>query len=43
MAAFGVGVMIEAVFKLSAGVVLEGSLMGIFGMLALVANVSCLV
>ena len=42
MAAFGVGVVIEAAFKLSAGVVPEGSLMGIFGMLALAANVSCL-
>ena len=43
MAAFGVGVVIEAVLKLVAGVVPEGSLMGMFGMLALVANVSCLV
>ena len=43
MAAFGVGVVIEAVLKLVAGVVPEGSLMGLFGMLALVANVSCLV
>jgi Co/Zn/Cd efflux system component len=43
MAAFGVGVVIEAVLKLVAGVVPVGSLMGMFGMLALVANVSCLV
>lgn len=43
MAAFGVGVVIEAVLKLVAGVVPEGSLMGMFGLLALVANVSCLV
>jgi Co/Zn/Cd efflux system component len=43
MAAFGVGVVIEAVLKLVAGVVPVGSLMGMFGMLALAANVSCLV
>jgi cation diffusion facilitator family transporter len=43
MAVFGVGVVIEAVLKLVAGVVPVGSLMGMFGMLALVANVSCLV
>ncbi|PON12555.1 cation transporter [Candidatus Entotheonella serta] len=43
MAAFGIGVVIEAVFKLSIDVVPEGSLMGIFGILALAANVSCLV
>jgi len=42
MAAFGIGVVVEAVFKLSAGVVPEGGLMGIFGILALAANVSCL-
>ena len=40
MAAFGVGVVIEAVLKLVAGVVPVGSLMGMFGMLALVANAS---
>ncbi len=43
MAAFGVGVVIEATLKLSTGVVPAGSLMGMFGMLALAANVSCLV
>ncbi|ETX06197.1 cation transporter [Candidatus Entotheonella palauensis] len=43
MAAFGIGVVIEAAFKLSVGVVPQGSLMGIFGLLALAANVSCLV
>ena len=42
MAAFGIGVVMEAVFKLSVGVAPEGSLMGIFGLLALAANVSCL-
>jgi cation diffusion facilitator family transporter len=43
MAAFGVGVVIEAVLKLAAGVVPAGSLMGLFGLMALAANVSCLV
>ena len=43
MAAFGIGVVIEAVLKLSVGIVPEGGLMGIFGLLALVANVSCLI
>lgn len=43
MAVFGIGVMIEVGLKLSVGVVPEGSLMGIFGLLALAANVSCLV
>jgi cation diffusion facilitator family transporter len=43
MGAFGVGVVIEAGSKLAAGVVPQGSLMGLFGTLALVANVSCLV
>ena len=43
MAVFGVGVVIEAILKLATGVVPEGSLMGMFGMLALAANVSCLV
>jgi hypothetical protein len=43
MATFGVGVVIEAVLKLVTGVVPAGSLMGLFGMLALAANVSCLV
>lgn len=42
MASFGVAVVIESGLKLSAGVVPEGGLMGIFGMLALIANVSCL-
>jgi cation diffusion facilitator family transporter len=41
MAAFGAGVMIEAVLKMRAGVVPEESLMGIFGGLALLANVIC--
>jgi cation diffusion facilitator family transporter len=43
MAAFGIGVVIEAVLKLAAGVVPEGSLMGMFGLLAMAANVSCLI
>ncbi len=43
MGVFGVGVVIEAVMKMMAGVVPEGSIMGVFGTLALVANVSCLV
>lgn len=42
MAAFGLGVVSEAVLKLAAGVVPEGSLMGMFGVLAMAANVSCL-
>jgi cation diffusion facilitator family transporter len=43
MAAFGIGVVMEAMFKMSAGVMPEGSLMGIFGIIALAANVSCLI
>ena len=43
MAAFGVGVVVEAIFKLSAGIAPDGGLMGMFGALALAANVSCLV
>jgi cation diffusion facilitator family transporter len=43
MAAFGVGVVIEAVLKTVTGVVPEESLMGIFGGLALLANVLCFV
>ncbi|MDH3598106.1 MAG: cation diffusion facilitator family transporter [Candidatus Tectomicrobia bacterium] len=43
MAAFGAGVIIEAGLKVATGVVPQGSLMGMFGTLALVANVSCLV
>lgn len=43
MAGFGGGVVLEAVLKLSVGVVPDGSLMGVFGALALVANVICLV
>jgi cation diffusion facilitator family transporter len=41
MAAFGAGVVTEAVLKMVAGVVPEESLMGIFGGLALLANVIC--
>jgi cation diffusion facilitator family transporter len=43
MAAFGIGVVIDAGLKMTTGVVPQGNLMGIFGTLALVANVSCLV
>jgi len=43
MAAFGIGVVLEAGLKLATGVVPQGSLMGLFGTLALVANVGCLV
>ncbi len=43
MATLAVGVVIEAILKLSAGVVPEESLMGVFGMLALAANLSCLI
>ena len=54
MAVFGVGVVIEAVLKMAAGVVIEavlkmaagvvpvGSLMGLFGLVALAANGGCL-
>jgi cation diffusion facilitator family transporter len=43
MAVFGIGVIIEAMFKLTAGVVPQEGLMGLFGLIALAANVSCLV
>jgi cation diffusion facilitator family transporter len=43
MAAFGAGVVLEAGLKMATGVVPQGSLMGLFGTLALLANVSCLV
>jgi cation diffusion facilitator family transporter len=42
MTAFGLGVVIEAMLKIMTGVVPEERLMGIFGVLALVANLSCL-
>jgi cation diffusion facilitator family transporter len=42
MAAFGVGVVLEALQKMVSGVVPAESLMGVFGLLALAANVSCL-
>jgi cation diffusion facilitator family transporter len=42
MVAFGLGVVIEAGLKMLFGVVPEGVMMGIFGGLALAANVSCL-
>jgi cation diffusion facilitator family transporter len=42
MAAFGIGVVIEAGLKMMFGVVPEGAVMGIVGVLALAANVSCL-
>ena len=42
MTAFGLGVVIEAALKIMTGVVPEESLMGVFGGLALVANMSCL-
>ena len=43
MGVFGAGVIIEAVMKMAAGVVPVGSMMGVFGLLALGANVGCLV
>lgn len=43
MGVFGVGVVIEAVMKMVTGVVPQGGMMGGFGLLALAANVSCLV
>lgn len=43
MAAFGIGVVIEAGLKLTTGVVPAEGMMGLFGAMALVANVSCLV
>ena len=43
MGAFGIGVVLEAGLKLATGVVPQGSLMGLFGTLALVANVSCFI
>jgi len=43
MAAFGIGVVLEAGLKMATGGVPQGSLMGMFGTLALLANVSCLV
>jgi cation diffusion facilitator family transporter len=42
MTVFGLGVIMEAVLKIMTGSVPEESLMGVFGGLALVANVSCL-
>jgi Co/Zn/Cd efflux system component len=42
MTAFGIGVIIEAVLKIMTGVVPEESLMGVFGVLAFVVNLSCL-
>jgi cation diffusion facilitator family transporter len=43
MGAFGIGVVLEAGLKMATGVVPQGSLMGLFGTLALLANVSCFV
>ena len=43
MGAFGTGVIIEAMMKMAAGVVPQGGMMGVFGLLALAANMSCLV
>ncbi len=43
MGVFGTGVVIEAVMKMMTGVVPQGNMMGVFGMLALAANVSCLI
>ena len=43
MGVFGTGVVIEAVMKMMANVVPQGSMMGVFGILALIANVICLV
>lgn len=42
MAAFGLGVIGEAVMKVATGVTPEASMMGIFGLLALAANTTCL-
>lgn len=42
MAAFGIGVIIEAMMKVVIGVTPEASMMGIFGGLALAANTVCL-
>ena len=42
MAAFGIGVVIEAVVKVATGVTPEAGIMGIFGVLALAANTACL-
>jgi len=41
MAGFGLGLVAEAVLKLEAGVVPAAPLMGVFGALALAANVAC--
>jgi cation diffusion facilitator family transporter len=43
MGLFGTGVVLEAVMKMVTGIVPQGNVMGVFGMLALIANVSCLV
>jgi cation diffusion facilitator family transporter len=43
MGAFGIGVVLEAGLKMATGVVPQGSLMGLFGTLALLANVSCFI
>ncbi len=42
MAVFGIGVTIEAVLKMMTGVLPQESLMGVFGFIALAANISCL-
>jgi cation diffusion facilitator family transporter len=42
MGMFGIGVVIEAILKIAGGVMPQGGVMGVFGTLALVANVSCL-
>ena len=43
MAVLGAGVVTEAVLKMAAGVVPQETMMGLFGVLALIANASCLV
>lgn len=42
MGVFGVGVVIEAAMKMTVSVLPQEMIMGVFGFLALVANVSCL-
>lgn len=43
MAAFGVGVLVQVAFKIAHGLVPTAEVMGVVGLLALVANVYCLV
>jgi Co/Zn/Cd efflux system component len=42
MAAFGVGVLVQVAFKVAHGLVPTAEVMGVVGMLALVANAYCL-